>query len=71
MARKARTTKPTFDPKPLEGKHSVTADGKHVMVGTRKFKRTVLPSVAEDHLKAEALAEELDAMDKQQFSEKE
>ena len=57
--------------KPTEGPHSISADGRTAYIGGSKFKRTVLPSVATKHLAADALAEEVAALDEKTFQETE
>jgi hypothetical protein len=68
--KKKKQDQPSFNPEPLKGSHQVSEDGEWLTVGSRRFKRTVLPSVAESNMHAETLAAEIESMDRQIVSEK-
>ncbi len=52
-----------------EGEHVVSPDGSHVKIGGSTFRRTVLPSVATQHVESERLASELEELDAQPVKE--
>ncbi len=55
--------------KNTSGKHVVSPDGSHVKIGGSTFVRTVLPSVATQHVENEKLASEIEELDAQHLKE--
>ena len=57
--------------KETSGGDVVSPDGRHVKIGGSTFKRTVLPSVAAQHVESEKLASDLEELEVKIYSDSE
>ena len=68
---KGKPKKATFNSEPLVGEQKVSQDGGWIQVGSRKFKRTVLPSTAVPSKEEQEMNSVLEELDQQAFKEEE